>query len=383
MNFIDLKRQYQAYRAEIDRAVSEVLESAGFIMGPKVQELEDRLASYVGANRAIGVSSGTDALLLALMAKGIGPGDRVITTPFTFVATAEVISLLGAEPIFVDIEDGTMNISPALIEQAADQAEAEGRPAKGVIPVSIFGLCPEMDGINQLARDRGMFVLEDGCQSFGATYKGRCSCGISELAATSFFPSKPLGAYGDGGMVFSMDEDAAERIRALRCHGETARYQHQWIGTNARLDAVQAAVLLVKFSHFQEELQRRQAAADRYFRLISEAGLEGRVRLQEIPDHCQSVFAQFTIRIVPEAGKTNRDQVARFLMERGIPTAIHYPRPLHLQPAFSYLGLKEGALPVAEKACREVLSLPMHPFITLHEQEQVVLALKEAVMGAG
>ncbi len=380
MDFIDLKRQYRRYRDEIDRAVSQVMESAGFILGPKVQELEEKLAAFAGVPRAVGVSSGTDALLLALMAAGVGPGDRVITTPFTFVATAEVLSLLGAEPLFVDIEEGTMNIDPARVEEAALRCEAEGHPAKGIIPVSIFGLCPEMDAINATAQRLSLFVLEDACQSFGATYKGKCSCGLCHMAATSFFPSKPLGAYGDGGMVFCQDPDLADRIRALRCHGERARYNHEWIGMNARLDALQAAVLLVKFAHFPDEIRMRQEAADRYQRLISEAGLEG-VRLQEIPPHCSSVYAQFTIRIEAdrEGSGQRRDRIARAMADMGIPTAIHYPRPLHLQPAFSYLGLSEGTLPVAERACSEVLSLPMHPFITKQEQEQVIGALTEAI----
>ncbi len=376
MKFIDLERQYREYQNQLESQIRDVIGSTQFIMGPKVAEIEERLAEFTGAPHAIGVSSGTDALLLPLLAAEMEAGTGVITTPFTFAATAEVIVLAGCRPVFVDIEPGTMNISVEAVGKALQHAAQKGDKVSAIIPVSIFGVCPDMDRINELATDHDLLVIEDGCQSMGATYKGRRSCGISQVAATSFFPSKPLGAYGDGGMVFCQEQQLAEKIRALRCHGETSRYHHQWIGTNARLDAIQAAVLLAKLPHFQHEIASRQQAAQRYMDLIREAGLP-EISFQEIPEECTSVYAQFTIRIC----NNRRDQVAEAMAKENIPTAIHYPRPLHLQPAFRFCGYEAGDFPVAEQVCSEVLSLPIHPFITASEQEQVVASLARAMKG--
>ncbi len=373
MKFIDLDRQYRAYRADIESAVQGVLESGQFILGPVVEELERTLAEFVGAPHAVGVSSGTDGLLLALMAYGVGAGDKVITTPFTFIATAEVIAFLGAEPVFVDIDPETCNMSTEAL--ASELEKGCDHRLKGIIAVSLYGQCPDMDEIAALARDHGLFLVEDGCQSFGATYRGRRSCGLCEVGVTSFFPAKPLGCYGDGGMVFTSDEEIHQKVRMMRSHGQAKRYRHEVLGINGRLDAMQAAVLLAKFRHFEEEVEARQRAAGRYDALIDELipGL-GRVRVKE---GRSSVFAQYTVRV--PGGR--RDAVQEAMRRQGIPTAVHYPVPLHKQPVFrAYAGL---SLPESERAAAEVLSLPMHPFIEPEEQRQVVEALAEALAESG
>ncbi len=372
MQFIDLKRQYQAYKQEIDQALSRVLQSARFILGEEVSLLEEELSAFTRTGHGVGVSSGTDGLLLALMARGIGPGKEVVTTPFTFIATAEVIALLGARPVFVDIDPGTFNMDVTRLGQLLESRKGKGEVA-AVIPVSLYGLCADMDAINALAREFGLFVVEDACQSLGALYKGKPSCSLSSMAVTSFFPSKPLGCFGDGGMVFCDDQKLAQRLRALRVHGQTARYMHEYIGINGRLDAVQAAVLRVKLRHFPGEIEARQEVAARYSGLL--APLAEHVMVPGIPDGCRSVFAQYTVRI--RGGI--RDDVARFLASRNIPTAIHYPRPLHLQKAFSFLNHAQGDFPESEMAASEVLSLPMHAFLLEEEQEKVVDALKDAL----
>ena len=373
MEFIDLRRQYRIYREEIDQAVSRVIQSGRFILGDEVSLLEQELAGFTGAGRAVGVGSGTDGLLLALMACGVGPGQEVITTPFTFIATAEVIALLGARPLFVDISPDTFNIDAAELRKILKRREGQDRLPAGVIPVSLYGLCADMDEINSLCAEYGLFVLEDACQSLGATYRGKASGNLSPLAATSFFPSKPLGCFGDGGMIFTSGEDTAEKLMALRVHGQTGRYQHEFIGTNARLDAIQAAVLRVKLRHFPDEIKARRKVAHNYSALLQP--LQEHILAPEIPDGYASVFAQYTIRI--RGGI--RDSVAELLNSKHIPTAIHYPRPLHLQKAFACLGYAQGDFPGAEKASREVLSLPMHAFLKETEQEQVTGALKEAL----
>ena len=372
MQFIDLKRQYQAYKQEIDQALSRVLQSARFILGEEVSLLEEELSAFTRAGHGVGVSSGTDGLLLALMARGVGPGKEVVTTPFTFIATAEVIALLGARPVFVDIDPCTFNMDVTRLGQLLESRKGKGEIAP-VIPVSLYGLCADMDAINALAREFDLFVVEDACQSLGALYKGKPSCSLSSMAVTSFFPSKPLGCFGDGGMVFCDDQKLAQRLRALRVHGQTARYMHEYIGINGRLDAVQAAVLRVKLRHFPGEIEARQEVAARYSGLL--APLAEHVTVPEIPDGCRSVFAQYTVRI--RGGI--RDDVARFLASRNIPTAIHYPRPLHLQKAFSFLNHAQGDFPESEMAASEVLSLPMHAFLLEEEQEKVVDALKDAL----
>jgi UDP-2-acetamido-2-deoxy-ribo-hexuluronate aminotransferase len=373
MKFVDLGKQYLAYRDEIDAAIHKVLDSGQFILGQPVQDLEQTLASYVGTAYAVGVSSGTDGLLLALMAYEVRPGDEIITTPFTFVATAEVISFLNARPVFVDIDPLTFNLDVDHLADILRSRQKSGGRVKGIIPVSLYGQCPDMDTINDIASANGLFVIEDACQSLGARFKERRSCNLSDVGITSFFPSKPLGCYGDGGMVFTNNQELAGRIKTLRVHGQSVRYQHEKIGLNARLDTIQAAIVLAKFPHLEEEIRLREKAARNYSMLLRENLPE--VRPPAVLEDRTSVYAQYTIR-VPEG---LRDAVVQRLKKEGIPTAVHYPNPLHLQPAFRYLGLGPGSFPEAELAAKEVLSLPMHPFISMEEQEKVINGLKRAV----
>ena len=327
----------------------------------------------MGARHAVGVSSGTDALLLALMACGIGPGDEVITTPFTFIATAEAICLAGAKPVFADIDPVTYNMDVVGLESAIKERRAAGARLRAVIPVSLYGQCPDMDEINQIAKDYGLGVIEDACQSFGAHYRGRMSCALSDIGVTSFFPSKPLGAYGDGGMIFTDNDEVAKRCLSLRVHGQTGPYYHEMIGLNARLDAMQAGILLAKFVHLEEELEKRERAAGFYAAGFKASAPD--VITPFVQSDRTSVYAQYTIRIT----HGRRDKVAEFMKLRGIPVAIHYPRPIHLQPAFKYLGIGPGSLPHSEKAAGEVMSLPMHPFISEEEQMRVIETVKEAL----
>ncbi len=371
MNFIDLKRQYEAYREEIDQAVLGVMASTRFILGREVEALERELSSFTGAPFAVGVSSGTDGLLLSLMALGAGKDTVVVTTPFSFFATVEAIMLLGAEPAFCDIERESFNLDPHLLEDRINELEGLGKKVSGVIAVSLYGQCADMDAINRISKKRGLFVIEDACQSLGASYKGRMSGNLSLLSVTSFFPSKPLGCFGDGGMVFSQDEGLFEKIKAMRVHGDTGRYNHRYLGLNARLDAIQAAVLRAKLRHFEKEIALRQEAADRYMDLLSPLERKGMIGLPHIKKGCRSIFAQFTIRILEK----DRDQVAMALSELGIPTAIHYPRPLPFLEPLKRYGFRRGEFPVAEEAARQVLSLPMHAFIEEREQEEVARAL--------
>ncbi len=375
MKFIDLDRQYREYRQEIDSAINGVLESGQFILGSTVSNLEKTLADFVGSPFAIATSSGTDGLLLALMAEGIGPGDEIITTPFTFIATAEVIMLLRARPVFVDIEPDTFNLSVEKIQEALEERRKSGGQVRGIMPVSLYGQCADMDEINDLAAKEGLFVIEDACQSFGAMYRGRRSCGLSRYGVTSFFPSKPLGCYGDGGMVFTDSSERAEKLMAMRVHGQSRRYRHDILGINGRLDAIQAAILLAKFPHFEHEIELRQQAANRYMALLSERAPAA--TLPVVREDRTSVFAQFTVRV------PKRDDVVEFLKGREIPTAVHYPLPLHMQKVFSHLDIPEGDLPEAELAASEVLSLPMHPFIAAEEQEMIVDALADALKSCG
>lgn len=372
MNFVDLKRQYLAYKQEIDETIASVLSSTQFVMGPEVQELEKQLAAYVGVEHAIGVSSGTDALLLSLMAYDIKPDDEIITTPFSFVATAEVISLLGARPIFADIEDRTYNLDPAKVAEVIRwKRKTSPFKVKGIICVNLYGQCADFDALRSLAQEDGLFILEDACQSFGATYKGRRSGSLSEVAATSFFPSKPLGCYGDGGMVFTNNASIAERVRYLREHGSRRKYEHRYIGLNGRLDTIQAAILLAKFRHFEDELIMRERCAAYYAERLGP--LQPDLIIPLILPHNTSTYAQYSILV------KKRDQVADSLQRQGIPTAIHYPKPLHLQEAFAYLGCRSGDFPVSEAVAREILSLPMHPFLTEDEQRLVVEGLIAAL----
>ncbi|WP_275944506.1 DegT/DnrJ/EryC1/StrS family aminotransferase [Nitrosophilus alvini] len=357
--FIDLKAQYKKYKEEIDKEINEVLESAQFIQGPKVKALEENLSSYTGSKHSISCSSGTDALLLSLMALDVGLGDEVITTPFTFIATAEVIAFLKAKPVFVDIDEQTYNIDVSKIEEKITDK------TKAIIPVSLYGQPADMDEINEIAKKYNIAVIEDACQSFGAEYRGKKSCNLSDIGCTSFFPSKPLGCYGDGGAVFVNDEEMAKKIKSISIHGQSRRYEHQYIGINGRLDAIQAAVLNVKLKYFDEEVKKRVEIAKRYTKM-----LEDIVTTPCIKDDRTSVYAQYSIRV------QDRDSVAKKLNEDGIPTAVHYPKPLHLQPAFSYLGHKEGDFPVSEKISKEIMSLPMSPFLKEEEQNYIIEKLK-------
>lgn len=373
MKFVDLSKQYQTYKEEIDSSIKQTIDSSQFILGESVCQLEKELAAYCGTNHAVGVASGTDALILSLLAHDIKPDDEVITTPFTFIATVETIAFLGAKPVFTEIDPVTYNMDPNCLKETIQTRKKAGAKLVGIIPVSLYGMCPDMEAINKIAKENGLFVIEDACQSFGTIYKGQRSCGLTSLSVTSFFPSKPLGCYGDGGMVFAKDENLAQRLRSLRNHGQRKRYYHEEIGINSRLDAIQASILLAKFRHFEDEIKKREDAARRYNKLLED--IVPHVTLPFVPEDRTSVYAQYTIRIAD--GK--RDTVANFLNNEGIPTAIHYPLPIHLQPCFKYLEYREGEFPIAEKASKEVLSLPMHPFITIKEQEIVADTIKKSL----
>jgi len=361
INFIDLKTQYTNYKNEIDSEIAKVLESSQYIGGAKLETFETNLKNYVGSSHAIGCSSGTDALLLALMAIDLQPGDEVITTPFTFIATAEVIALLGAKPVFVDIEKESYNIDAAKIKAAITTK------TKAIIPVSLYGQVADMDQINAIAAEHNLIVIEDGCQSFGATYKGKKSCNLSYIGCTSFFPSKPLGAYGDGGAIFCNDDALAQKIRFLLNHGQNKRYNHKYIGINGRLDTIQAAILDVKLKHFEDELKKRDEIARRYIDSLKD--IKG-ISVPIVKEDRRSVFAQFTL--VCE----DRDKIQTKLNNAGIPTAIHYPKPLHLQEVFKYLNYKEGDFPISEQIAKKVLSIPMSAYLSSKEQEFIINSIK-------
>lgn len=361
IQFIDLKAQYEAIKPQVQARINRVLEHGQYIMGPEVVELEETLAAYVGAKHCISASSGTDTLLIAMMALGIGPGDEVITTPFTFIATGEMIALLGAKPVFVDIDPKTYNIDPSKI------AAAITPKTKAIMPVSLYGQCADMDAINAIADQHGLPVIEDAAQSFGATYKGRKSCALSTIGSTSFFPSKPLGGYGDGGALFTNDDNLAKSMREIRVHGQNRRYHHPRIGINGRLDTLQAAILLAKFERFEWEVEQRQKVGAGYTAQITEQCSS--ITTPHIEAHNTSVFAQYSILV------EHRDQVAKQLNEQGIPTAVHYPVPLHLQPAFAYLKQAEDSFPIAEAIAKTVMSLPMGADLKPQQQCHIVECL--------
>jgi len=357
MQFIDLKTQYRLIEQDVRSRIDQVLAHGQYIMGPEIAELEEQLAQFVGVRHCVGLSSGTDALLVAMMALDIGPGDEVITTPFTFIATGEMIALLGAVPVFVDIDSATYNLAPGLIEEAITER------TKAIVPVSLYGQCADMDAINDIAARRGIAVIEDGAQSFGATYKGRRSCGLSLIGCTSFFPAKPLGAYGDAGACFTNDDSLAKTMREIRNHGQDRRYHHPRLGLNGRLDTLQAAILLAKLAIFPREVALRSGLGGRYTELLREHGakssIEGDSRLLTpyIQEENTSVYAQYTVQV------EDRDRVAATLGELGVPTAIHYPVPLNEQPVFS--GSADlSRTPVSAGVSDRVLSLPMHPYLT-------------------
>jgi UDP-2-acetamido-2-deoxy-ribo-hexuluronate aminotransferase len=346
MNFIDLQAQYRRIEGDVNARIKAVLEHGQYIMGPEVAELEDQLAAAVGVKHCIGVSSGTDALLVAMLALGIGRGDEVITTPFTFIATGEMIALIGAIPVYVDIDARTYNIDPAKIEAAITPR------TRAIIPVSLYGQCADMDAINTVAARHGLPVIEDAAQSFGATYKGRQSCGLSLIGCTSFFPSKPLGAYGDAGACFTDDDASAKVMREIRVHGQDRRYHHPRIGINGRLDSLQAAVLLAKLAIFPDEVEARNRIGARYSELLVGSGCV----TPYVEPHNTSVYAQYTIAV------DARERFIATLTQAGIPTAVHYPVPLHRQPAFA--DMPQPEVPVAEQVAARVVSLPMHPYLS-------------------
>lgn len=362
MHFIDLKSQYSLIENNVLDSIKNVLDHGQYIMGPEITTLEQQLAEFVGVKHAIVNASGTDALLMALMALDIQPGDEVITTPFSFFATAEVISLCHAVPVFVDINPLTYNIDPEQIEAAITAK------TKAIMPVSLYGQCADMDAINAIAAKHGIAVIEDGAQSFGATYKGKQSCGISTIGCTSFFPSKPLGGYGDSGACFTNDDALAQKLIEIRIHGQNARYCHSRIGINGRMDTIQAAILIEKLKLFPQEVLLRQSVANRYSDLLPVS-----INKQTIEAHNTSVYAQYTIEV------SNRDAFQQALQKAGIPTAVHYPICMHEQKALSYLNYKAGDFPHAEKASRQVISLPMHPYLTQADQDQVIDAVTRAL----
>ena len=359
MEFCNLKRQYQELKTEIDIRIQRVLEHGHYILGPEVAELEEELVAYTGARHCIAVANGTDALQIAQMALGIGPGDEVITPGFNYIASAETTALLGAKPIYIDIDPRTFNLNTALLETAITTR------TKAIIPVSLFGQCADMDVINEIATKHGVTVIEDAAQSFGATYKGRKSCNVSTIACTSFFPTKPLGCYGDGGAIFTNDDNLAKVIRQIARHGQDRRYHHVRIGVNSRLDTLQAAVLLAKLELFDEQLSLRQQVASRYSSMISSASRQfmHSVFLPCVEPYNTSVFAQFAIRV------QNRDAVQEKLKQAGIPTAVHYPIPLNLQPAVADYSAQ---MPNGDEVATQVLCLPMHPYLDFADQQQIV-----------
>lgn len=369
--FIDLKTQYHALQPQIQARINAVLEHGQYIMGPEVKELEERLQTYTGARHCITVASGTEALLISLMALGIKPGDEIITTPFTFVATAEVIVLLGAKPVFVDIEPDTCNIDVRLIEaRITDKTRA-------IMPVSLYGQPADMDEINAIAARHGNIpVIEDAAQSFGATYKGRESCNLSTLGCTSFFPSKPLGCYGDGGAIFTDDDAIAQACREIRIHGQSKRYVHTRVGVGGRMDTLQCAIVLAKLERFEWEVERRQQIARRYHELLAtetreEGNKETSVPFRVLPwpkESRTSVFAQYTILA------NNREALQKHLNEAGIPTTVHYPVPLNEQPGYKHL-CSPDCTPIARQIAKQVISLPMGPDLTQEDQQQIVEAL--------
>jgi len=388
MQFIDLATQQKRIRQKLEKNIMAVLDHGKYIMGPEVAQLEQRLAEYVGVKHAIGCSSGTDALLMALMAHGVGPGDAIFTTPFTFIATAEVIGLLGATPVFVDIDPDTFNINPDLIEKAITAVKNNDPSiyplpptngielkARGIIPVDLFGLPADYDSINAIAKEHGLFVVEDAAQSFGAEYKGRKACSLANIACTSFFPAKPLGCYGDGGMCFTDNDELADLMNSVKIHGKgTHKYDNARIGINGRLDALQAAILNAKFDIFPEEVELRDKVALQYNQLIEDSECD-LVSPQTLEGY-RSVWAQYSLLAKDE---NHRATLQDKLKNEGIPSAIYYPKPLHMQTAFESLAYKPSDFPVSQDFSRRIFSLPMHPYLEKAQQEEIVQTLKSVM----
>ncbi|MBS0617806.1 MAG: DegT/DnrJ/EryC1/StrS family aminotransferase [Spirochaetes bacterium] len=363
MEFIDLKSQQARIRSEIDTNIAKVLAHGQYIMGPEIKEIETQLARYTDSKYCLTVANGTDALLIALMALGVKAGDEVITTPFTFIATGEMIALIGAKPVFVDIDEKTYNIDPKKIEVAITPK------TKAIMPVSLYGQCADMDAINAIAAKHKLPVIEDAAQSFGASYKGKKSCNLSTIGSTSFFPSKPLGCYGDGGALFTNDEELAKQMGYIRLHGQDRRYHHPIIGLNGRMDTLQAAIMLPKLAIFPEEVELRAKIGKRYSELLSAKA----IKTPFIESHNTSVYAQYTILV------NDREAVQKKLQEKNIPTAVHYPIPLNLQPVFAHLGQPRGSFPISERIAEQVISLPMHPYLSEKDQDTIVAAVASAI----
>ncbi|WP_312703814.1 DegT/DnrJ/EryC1/StrS family aminotransferase [Stutzerimonas nitrititolerans] len=360
IEFIDLTAQQALIKGRIDAGIQRVLSHGQYILGPEVAELEEKLAAFVGAKHCISVANGTDALQIAQMAFGIGPGDEVITPGFTYIATAETVALLGAKPVYVDVDPRTYNLDPTLLEAAITPR------TKAIIPVSLYGQCADFDAINAIAARHSIPVIEDAAQSFGATYKGKRSCNLSTIACTSFFPSKPLGCYGDGGAIFTNDDELAKVLRQIARHGQDRRYHHIRVGVNSRLDTLQAAILLSKLEIFPRELELREQVAQGYSRLLEKT----HIAAPFVEAHNSSAWAQYTVQV------GNRDQVQEHLKAAGIPTAVHYPIPLNRQPA-----VKDDAaqLPVGDAIAERVMSLPMHPYVGEAAQRSVIYFLQESM----
>jgi dTDP-4-amino-4,6-dideoxygalactose transaminase len=371
--FIDLKTQYRQIENRIKDNIETVLEHGAYVMGPEIGELETRLAEYTGVSRAVSCSSGTDALLMSLMALGVGPGDAVFTTPFTFIATAEVVALLGATPIFVDVDPVTFNLDADDLRRKIRHVKENRKELtpKGVIAVDIFGQPADYDAIEPLVHNSGLFLVVDAAQSFGATYKGRSVCSLGDLACTSFFPAKPLGCYGDGGMVFVNNEELHKLLVSIRVHGMGShKYDNDRLGLTARLDSIQAAVLLAKFEIFPDEIAKRQEVANRYAELLSR--VDG-LTPPSVPEGNVSVWAQYCVLA---RDSEQRAEVMAKLSEASIPTGIYYPKPLHLQKTFASLGYKEGDFPVSEDVASRIFALPMHPYLTAEDQETIVKVIE-------
>lgn len=363
MQFIDLRAQQSRIRADLDRRIAAVLDHGQYILGPEIAEMERALADYVGVGHCISVSSGTDALSIAFMALGIEAGDEVITTPFSFIATAETIALLGARPVFVDVDPRTYNLDPARLEAAITPR------TKAIVPVGLYGQCADMDAINTVATKHGLPVVEDAAQSFGASYRGRRSCGLSTIGCTSFFPAKPLGCYGDGGACFTGDAALAKRMAEIRNHGQDRRYHHPILGLNGRMDTLQAAVILAKLPIFDDEVAARSRIGARYSELLADANC---ITPWIAPGNT-SVYAQYTLQV------SDREAVVQALQAAGIPTAVHYPVPLDRQPALAQRMSGSADCPVSHRLAEHVVSLPMHPYLDDETIERIAGAVREAV----
>jgi len=360
IDFAKLQYQYQLYKEELDQAIHGVLDKSNYIMGNEVIDLESNLQTFTGAKHAITCSSGTDALLLAMMALDIQPNDEIITTPFTFIATAETIAFLKAKPVFVDIDERTYNVDPSKIEEKITSK------TKAIMPVSLYGQPADMDAIQAIANKHNLKVIVDGAQSFGSTFNGKTDSNLGNISTTSFFPAKPLGCFGDGGAVFTNDDALAKKMKSLRVHGQSKRYHHQYIGIGGRMDTIQCAIVDVKLKHYAKDLALRQEVASKYTEALQNKDLV----LPFVDQRATSTWAQYSVRV------KNRDEVQAKLKGQGIPTAVHYPMPLHLQECFAYLGHKEGDFPMAERVSAEIMSLPMNPYLGEDKIKYISMVLK-------